>query len=422
MADAPTRPGGARPDPGATQPGTPRLLRAINERALLEELRRRGEASRADLARTTGLSKPTVSQGLANLEAAGLVRVIGPATPSRGRTALLYECDPTAGYVVGVDIGRAWLRVAAADLAGTVVARRDERNRTRSAASLVRAVSAVAHDVVGAAGLTWEQVAHTAIGGPGVFDPEGDRLRHAPNLPGAGSRGLMSSLRDALPPSVTLDNDANLAALGERAYGRARNADTFVYITVGTGIGMGIVIDGLVYRGANGAAGEVAYLPLGDEAAQRGERGAEPPGHVRGILEEAASADAVVRTAKRLGMTGSLSAKRIFAAARAGDPLALATVEEEAERLALVVGTVAAILDPELVLLGGGVGGNVDLLRPPLERRLAELTPLGPRIQEGELGQDAIVLGAIASALDIARDRVFVQRAGAGHTLTAGGA
>jgi predicted NBD/HSP70 family sugar kinase len=406
--------------PHAPRAGTPRLLRAINERALLEDLRRRGQASRADLARFTGLSKPTVSQALANLEGAGLVRPAGPAAPLRGRTALLYECDPTAGYVVGVDIGRAWLRIAAADLSGEIVARRDERNRTRSGPALVRSVSEVAHDVVKAAGLTWKQVAHTVIGGPGVFDPESDRLRLSPNLPGAGRPGIMSALREALPPSVALDNDANLAAVGERSYGSGRDADTFVYVSVGTGIGMGIIIDGTLYRGAHGAAGEVGYLPMSDANGAERAAGTDTSARFRGILEEAASADAVVRTAKQLGMQGAPTAKRVFAAARAGDAIALATVEAEAERLALVVGTVSAILDPELVLLGGGVGSNLDLLRPALERRLAELTPLGTRVEEGQLGQDAIVLGAIASALDTARDRVFDQRAGAGHTLRSG--
>ena len=389
--------------------GTPRLLRAHNERALLECLRSAGPSSRPDLARTAGLSKPTVSQALANLESVGLVRPVGPASPSLGRTAMLYEVDPTAGYVVGIDIGRAWIRVAAADLSGEIVARRDERNRARSGSALVRSVAAVAHEVVEAAGLTWKQVAHTVVGGPGVFDPDSDRLRHAPNVPGWSRPGVMSELRDALPPTVALDNDANLAAVGERSYGSGRDARTFVYVSVGTGIGMGVIIDGELYRGAHGAAGEVGYLPLGEDGAGGA---AGPDVRRRGILEEAASADAVVRTAKRLGMEGATSAKRVFAAARGGDELALAAVDAEAQRLALVVGTVAAIVDPEFVLLGGGVGSNIDLLRPPLERRLGELTPLAPPVAEGELGQDAIVLGAVASALDTARDLVFEQRAG----------
>jgi predicted NBD/HSP70 family sugar kinase len=402
-------PGGRGPRPAGGQPagGTPRLLRAHNERTLLEHLRGAGPSSRPDLARIAGLSKPTVSQALANLESAGLVRPVGTASPSLGRTAMLYEVDPTAGYVVGIDIGRSWIRVAAADLSGEIVARRDERNRARSASALVKAVAEVAHDVVAAAGLTWKRVAHTVVGGPGVFDPDSDRFRHAPNVPGWSRPGVMSSLREVLPPTVALDNDANLAAVGERSYGSGRDARTFVYVSVGTGIGMGVIIDGELYRGAHGAAGEVGYLPLGDDDGAAG-RDAKR----RGILEEAASADAVVRTAKRLGMTGATSAKRVFAAARAGDELALAAVDAEAQRLALVVGTVAAIIDPEFVLLGGGVGRNIDLLRPPLERRLAELTPLAPPVAEGELGQDAIVLGAVASALDTARDLVFEQRAG----------
>ena len=389
--------------------GTPRLLRAHNERTLLEHLRGAGPSSRPDLARIAGLSKPTVSQALANLEGVGLVRPVGPASPSRGRTAMLYEVDPSAGYVVGIDIGRAWIRVAAADLSGEIVARRDERNRARSGSALVRSVAVVAHEVVEAAGLTWKQVAHTVVGGPGVFDPDSDRLRHAPNVPGWSRPGVMSELREALPPTVALDNDANLAAVGERSYGSGRDARTFVYVSVGTGIGMGVIIDGELYRGAHGAAGEVGYLPLGQDGAG-GAAGRDA--RRRGILEEAASADAVVRTAKRLGMEGATSAKRVFAAARSGDELALAAVDAEAQRLALVVGTVAAIVDPEFVLLGGGVGSNIDLLRPPLERRLGELTPLAPPVAEGELGQDAIVLGAVASALDTARDLVFEQRAG----------
>jgi predicted NBD/HSP70 family sugar kinase len=400
-----------RQDHDPRQGGTPRLLRAINERALFEVLRRDGPLSRPQLARTAGLSKPTVSLALGNLETAGLVRLAGPATPSLGRTAMLYEFDPTAGYVVGIDIGRAWIRIAAADLAGEIVARRDDRNRERSATALVRTVSSVAHDVVAAAGLTWEQVAHTVVGGPGVFDPESDRLLHAPNLPGWSRPGVMSSLREALPPSVALDNDANLAAVGERTYGSGRDAETFVYLSVGTGIGMGIIIDGHLYRGAHGAAGEVGYLPVGDP----GDTGRNA--RLRGILESAASADAVVRTAKQLGVEGASSAERVFSAARRGDPPALAAVEAEGERLAVVVATVAAIIDPEFVLLGGGVGSNLDLLRPSLERQLTQLTPLAPRIAEGSLGHDAIVLGAVASALDTARELVFHQRTG-GHGPT----
>ncbi|MFL6104462.1 MAG: ROK family protein [Actinomycetes bacterium] len=382
------------------QGGTPRLLRAINTRALLEALRRAGPSSRPQLARLAGLSKPTVSQALGDLETAGLVRLVGPASPSVGRTAMLYEVDPTAGYVVGIDIGRAWIRIAAADLSGEIVARRDERNRERSATALVRTVSAVAHDVVAAAGLTWDQVVHTVVGGPGVFDPESDRLLHAPNLPGWSRPGLMTSLREALPPSVALDNDANLAAVGERSYGSGRDARTFVYVSVGTGIGMGIIIDGSLYRGAHGAAGEVGYLPIGADPYDRQVRR-------RGAFEESVNGAAVVRRATEAGMGGSLSAKKVFALAAKGDPLARGVVEDEARRLALGLAVVTAVVDLELVILGGGVGGNAELLLSPIERELRTLSPIRPRLAVSALGEDAVLQGAVATALAVAQSRLF---------------
>jgi predicted NBD/HSP70 family sugar kinase len=386
----------------ASAPGTPSLLRTLNQGALLQRLRDDGPLSRAQLARAVGLSKPTVSQALAGLEEAGLVRAVGASAPSRGRTALLYEPDPTAGYVVGVDIGRAWIRIAVADLSGSVIGRVDAPNRARSAASVVRTVAAQARAVVAEAGLSWDSVTHTVVGSPGVFDPASGRLRHAPNLPGWSKPGLGAALRDALTPSIAIYNDANLAAVGERDFGRGRDAANFVYIELGTGVGVGIVIDGELYAGARGAAGEVAYVPL--PGAPR------PGGPERGTLEEATSAAAVVAAAKRAGMRGQLTAKAVFDAARAGDPKALAAVRAVAERVALLVATVAAVVDPEVVVLGGGVGSNVDLLGPRLEERLRELTPLEARVEQSMLGNDAILLGAIATALDTARELVFSAR------------
>lgn len=385
-------------------PGTPSLLGAMNARTLLDRLRRDGPTTRAQLARKTGLSKPTVSLALGNLERAGLVRAVGRESPPRGRAGLLYEVDASAAFVMGIDIGRAWIRVALADLSGGILARRYERNRARSAQAVVRTVAQLAHDVASSAELSWSQVIHTVVGSPGIFDPTSGRLRLAPNLPGWSRPGLVEALRDELGSSLAIENDANLAALGERSYGRGVDADTFVYVSVGTGVGMGIVIDGELYRGAHGVAGEIGFLPL--PAADP----SDPHARVRGLLEEAASADAVVRNARGMRVRGPLSAKRVFAAAREGDTQALAAVEQEAERLALVVATIAAILDPELVVLGGGVGLNTDLLRGPLETTLRGLTPLEVPIVDGALGQDAILLGAVATALDTAHELVFEQR------------
>jgi predicted NBD/HSP70 family sugar kinase len=393
------------------RPGRPRLLRAINERAVLEHLRAAGPASRTELAAATGVSKPTVGQALANLERAGLVRAAGQRTGERGRSASLYELDPTAAHVAGVDVGRSWVRVAIADLAGEVVGRRDERNRARTAGALVERVRSLAHEVVAEAGVAWADVVHTVVGSPGVLDPATGRMRYAPNLPGWGRAGLVDELRGALTPSLAIDNDTNLAALGERAYGHGREVDDFVYLSIGTGVGMGIVVGGELHRGARGAAGEVGFLPLADGALGPA-AGGRP---ARGALEDAAAAGGLVRTGRELGMKGTVTAERIFGAALAGDATAVATVEREAERLAVVVAAVAAIVDPEVVILGGGIGANAELLLPRLERAVARLTPLRLPIVLSTLGADAILLGATATALDTARDLVFSERAGDGR-------
>src|SRR4051812_36067839 len=202
--------------------GTPALLRTLNQGALMQRLREAGPLSRAQLARDTGLSKPTVSQALAELETAGLVRSVGLAAPSRGRTALLYEPDPTAGYVVGIDIGRAWIRIAVADLTGTILARSDTPNRARTAAAVVRTVAREARATVKQAGIGWRRVVHTVVGSPGVFDPATGRLWHAPNLPDWSKPGLADELRAALSPSTAIDNDANLAAVASGISDAAR--------------------------------------------------------------------------------------------------------------------------------------------------------------------------------------------------------
>src|SRR4051794_2815217 len=396
------------------RPGRPRLLRAINERAVLARLRAAAPATRTELARDTGLSKPTVGLALAHLERAGLVREAGRRTGERGRSALLYEPDPLAALVVGVDVGRSWVRAAAADLSGTVLARRDERSRARSAAALIATVRELARAAVADTGLPWSRVAHAVVGSPGVLDAETGGVRFAPNLPGWARPGLVDELRGALVPGAELHNDVNLAALGERAYGHGRDVEDFVVLSVGTGVGMGIVIGGELHRGARGLAGEVGFLPLADGGV--GAAGTRSRAvRRRGALEEAAAAGGVVRTGREMGMTGRLTAERIFAAAGRGEPTAVATVEREAERLAVVVAAVAAIVDPQLVILGGGIAESADVLLPPLARRLEELTPLAPPVVAGELGHDAIVLGAIATALETARERVFQERAGDGH-------
>lgn len=393
----PARDAAAPPD----QPWSRRRLRSANERLLLDRLRVLGAASRAQLARETGLSKPTVSSALASLETAGLVREVGTRAPERGRTAVLYAPDPAAGYALGVDIGRGWLRVAVVDLDGTVVARADVRNRARASAAMAELVVATARQVIGNSGVDPAEVVHGVVGTPGVYDEERRRVRYAMHLPGWGRAGLFDRMREELGVPLEVHNDANLAALGEYTYGVGAGSRLFAYILIGTGLGMGVVSEGRLFTGAHGLAGEIGFLPW--PGRNKPER-----------LEDAVSGEAVVEAARRFGMDGQLTAKAVFDAARRGDRAAVRAVELEGERIAHTVAAAAAVLDPDLVVLGGGVGHRVDLLLGPVREHLRALTPLRPRLAPSRLGEDAVLLGAVATALGTARDLVFERRAGEG--------
>jgi predicted NBD/HSP70 family sugar kinase len=376
-------------------------LRAINERTVLDLILRGGATSRAQIARESGLSKPTVSLALGSLVDAGLVHEVGRATGGKGPSAVLYELNPQAGWVVGIDVGAHWLRSAVADITGRIVARLDERASSRSSGALVRQIGDVAHRVAQEAGLRWRQVTHATVGSSGVLDPSRGLLAHAPNLPGWGRQGLVGAIREQLGTAVSFENDVNLAALGERWHGAGQGVENFAFLWIGTGVGMGVIIDGELYRGAGGAAGEIGYMPLGTGDPS------DPRFRRRGMLEEWASASAVTGAARASGLRQA--AKGIFAAARRGDPAAAAIVEEEAGRIAVAIAAVAPVLDPELVVLGGGIGSNPDLL-PAVERRLSTISPFGARLATSQLGEQAVLHGAVVTALESARDQLFTRK------------
>ncbi|MEU3980746.1 ROK family transcriptional regulator [Streptomyces sp. NPDC026672] len=379
------------------RPWSRRRLRSTNERLLLDRLRGLGAASRAQLARETGLSKPTVSSALAFLESAGLVREVGTQAPERGRTAVLYAPDPAAGHALGVDVGRGWLRVAVVDLDGSVVARSDVRNRARGADALADLLVGTARQVVANSGVDPAEVVHGVVGTPGVYDERQRRVRYAMHLPGSGRTGLFDRMREELGIPLEVHNDANLAALGEYTYGVGTGSRLFAYILIGTGLGMGVVSEGRLFTGAHGLAGEIGFLPW--PGRRKPER-----------LEDAVSGLAVVESARRFGMSGQLTAKGVFDAARHGNTAAVEAVRLEGERIAHTVAAAAAVLDPDLVVLGGGVGHSVDLLLRPVREHLRSLTPLRPRIAPSGLGEDAVLLGAVATALGTARELVYERR------------
>ena len=340
----------------------PQLLRAMNEQMLLEQIRHEGPLSRADLARSSGLSKPTVGLALANLEQDGLVRVAGVRTGVRGPAAVLYETRPeAAGYALALDVGREYLRGAVADLAGAVRSQGARRVRATSGHSRASQLVSLADALISEAGLGRSDIIQTVIASPGVFDPQREALMLARSLPGWERPEVIAELREAFGPLTMFENDIDLATLAEQAHGHGREVDSLPFVSIGTGVGMGLVIDGRLHRGAHGAAGEIGYLPLAE-----GE-GLDPrDARRRGQLEAAASAAAVVRAARRGGRRGPMSARRVFAAAGRSEQWAVDVVAEEAVLVAKAIASVVAVVDPELIVLGGASGGRPDL---PLRSR-----------------------------------------------------
>ncbi|MEU6429365.1 ROK family transcriptional regulator [Microbispora sp. NPDC046973] len=396
---------------GGGAANTTSLLRLINQRAVFTEIFRLGKASRPELAQVTGLSKPTISMALADLERARLVRPVGLRTGGTGRAALLYEIRPEAGWVLAADIGRTTVRLALADLVGDVVVRRQEPSAARSYDGLLRQLERLAAEVVAEAGLEPGDVTVTVFGTPGIHDKENGALRLAPSLPGWERPGAVDALAGVTGSPYTVENDVDLAAVGEGAYGLGKGVSHFVLVSIGTGVGMGVVIDDGLYRGARGAAGEISYLPVGVPGSEDG------PGldRRRGEFESVASADGIVAAAARLGMTAA-TAGEVVEAAHRGDAVARTVVAAEADLVARALAGVIAVLDPELVVLGGGVGAQAgDLLAGPVAERLETLVALTPpRIEVSTLGPDAVILGALAVGLSTARDLVFERAVAAG--------
>ncbi|MYR60628.1 ROK family protein, partial [Streptomyces sp. SID625] len=247
----------------AGTPGTPRVLRAMNDRAALDLLLEHGPLSRTRIGKLTGLSKPTASQLLARLEAAGLVLATGTSEGRPGPNAQLYSVNPAAAHAAGLDVNPHRIRAAVADVTGRTVGEfklpTPGRHPTQP---VVRQVTEALDGAVKAAGLARADVHRLVIGTPGAFDPNTGRLRYASHLPGWHSPTILDELAAALPMPVEYENDVNLVAIAEQRLGAARGHQDFVLLWNQEGMGAALVLGGRLHRGWTGGAGEVGFLPV----------------------------------------------------------------------------------------------------------------------------------------------------------------
>ncbi|WP_027341262.1 ROK family transcriptional regulator [Hamadaea tsunoensis] len=383
----------------ARLPGTPRLLRALNDRAALELLLEHGPLTRTQLGERTGLSKVTASQLVERLEERGLVRRVGEQAGGRGPNAQLYAVTPSSAYVVGVDVGPDHVIAACADITGSIVGRAEHSTHdTDDPVGVVHSAVIEAAEIGGAA---VSDIRRIVLGTPGLVDPSTGDIAFAFDLP-RWHRGLLGALREDLIADVFFENDVNLAAVTESHEGAARGVGDFVLVWVDRGVGLAVMLGGRLHRGATGAAGEIGYLPV---------PGAELPRDVskrgKGAFQQIAGADAVRVVAREHGFRAPTAADAVRAAIAAGTKGG-PVLDELARRLALGVASLGVVLDPPLVVLAGEVGqAGGTPLADRVQHEVAAITPVSPRVVVSEVGAEPVLRGALLTGLDAVRDQVF---------------
>ncbi len=387
------------------RPGTPSLLRELNDRSALELLLAGGPMTRAQLGEHTGLSKVTASQLLSRLEERGIVAVAGELAGGRGPNAALYAVVPSTAYVAGLHVEQNEISAGVADITGNVVTRiAVNPSGADDPVALVRgAVGAACAD----AGVSPEALRAIVIGTPGVLDPRTGDPRLAVNLP-AWHEGVVAALRTDLGRPVTLENDVNLAAMAERAVGAAVGVDDFVLVWLGVGLGLATILDGRLYRGAGGAAGEIGYLPV---------PGVPLPQDVThpatGAFQRLVGAQALVPLAAEYGFEDPTAAGAVTLAVQAavrGEERAAAFLTELAGRVATGVAAVSVVLDPGLVVLGGDVGrAGGTALASRVAAEVGRISPARPVVVPTAVDGAPVLLGAILAAVDQARAELLAS-------------
>jgi len=369
-------------------------LREANTQRVVEVLRLHGTLTQADVARATQLSPATVSNIVGDLRRRGFVRTA--PTGEGGRRSVDLSLDPTAGVVVGVDFGNRHRRIAVSDLAQNILV--DEHHPLPLEHRVDDGVRDTVVDVdrlLLQCGRKRSQVLALAIGLPGPVDPATGQLGSAAILPGWAGVPVGEAFEAALGVPVAVDNDANLGALGEMNWGAGRGFRDFTYLKVTTGIGAGLVIDGRLYRGAAGTAGEIGHTTID-------ENGPVCRCGNRGCLELFAGTPALLELLHR-SHDGSMTVREMIELSEAGDTGCRRVVEDAGRHIGVALANLCNLISPRLIIVGGELAAAGDALLQPMResmaRRAVPAAAQRAEIVPSELGDHASVLGAVALAL-----------------------
>ncbi len=382
--------------------GSLESLRERNRRQLVDTLRRRGSASRAELARLTGLSRSTVSTLVADLQTGGLVVEHADARPpgrdrppQQGRPPTLLALDRSAGLVLGIDFGHEHVRVAIADLSRTILAERvRELDVDRSAQRALDVAVKLAGEVVVAAGVEGDRILGAGVGLSGPIDVDAGTVHAGKILPSWAGVRPVDELGERLGLRVHLDNDANVGALAEVTLGAGIGARDAIYLMVSGGVGAGLILGGELYRGSRGTAGELGHV-LVDESGPICRCGN------RGCLEMMAGGNAIIGLL-RPSHGDDLTLDEVMALVAGGDSGARRAIADAGRILGRSVAAIVNAFNPELVIVGGAVSAAGDVLLDPMREAVDRYAILSAaadvRIASGVLGDRAEVLGALELA------------------------
>jgi predicted NBD/HSP70 family sugar kinase len=394
------------------RPGTPSLLRELNDRAALDLLLGGEMLTRSQISEYTGVSKVTVSQMLTRLEERGLVAIAGEQAGGRGPNAALYSVVPSSAYVAGLYVESDLVSAAVADVTGRRVA--ELSGNPNGSGDPVELVRSTVEQACAAAGLDVTRLSALVIGSPGVVDPRTGDPQLAVNLP-AWHEGALDALKSAWHTPVVIENDVNLAAMAEQADGAAAGADDFVLAWLGVGLGLATMLGGRLHRGTTGAAGEIGYLPV---------HGAPLHTDIRhpasGGFQSLAGGSAVRELAARHGFAAPTPAEAVRAALGAaeageggeggGGGEGEAFLSELAHRVAVGVASVCVVLDPGLVVLGGEVGrAGGTVLADRVAAAVASIWPSRPRVVPTSVPGEPVLRGAMQAAVAQARTALLAS-------------
>jgi len=385
------------------------VARQISVHTVVRILAERGATSQADLAKLTGYSRQTISDVVRELEDTGWLKRSGRTSGRPGRSSTVYGLNGNIALAAAVDLGGTKVAVAISDLLGTILGEVSVPTDRRGGIRVVEQIAREIGELLAGVGADPAQLRIAVIGTPGVFHPETQHIALAPNIAGLDRTDLPGELGARLGVPVVIENDVNLAARGEQWRGGGIGVSDFVLMAFGTGAGMGIVANGQLVRGARGAAGEIAYLPVGGDPY-------DPRGFELGTFESAVGSGAISDRYALAGGTPGRSVREVFEAFEQNDDAAVATIEETARVIALAVASVAATLDPQLVILGGSIGARQELV-DATARYLKRCSPNPPRIRASELGTRAGLLGALATALQRLHNELFGVGLPLSHTF-----